>query len=80
MKAIFVHLGIMMTLLSVIYGLWQQYEYTYLIMKSIQVFFYWMVGSYLFQIILRAILPAPEPEPPEPVEQEQPVDAEEKTE
>lgn len=71
MKAIFIHLGVLMTMLTVIYGLWQQYEYEYLIFKTIQVFFIWMVGSYFFQLILKIIVPKPETEDAEAEEQEE---------
>ena len=60
MKSISIHLGVLMTLLAIIYGLWQQYEYSYLIFKTIQVFFIWMIASYFFQLILRIIMPKPE--------------------
>jgi len=51
-----------MTLLGMIYGLWQQYDYEYLLYKTIQIFIIWMIGTYVLQIILRMIIPKPEPE------------------
>ena len=57
MKSIAVHVGVLMTLLTIIYGLWQNYEYDYLIIKTIEVFLIWMIAAYIFQFILRLIIP-----------------------
>ena len=56
MKAIILHFGILMALLTIIYGLWQEFNYEYLIIKTIEVFFIWIFGTYFMQMIFKLII------------------------
>ena len=56
MKEILIRLGILMLLLTVIKGLWEQYDYTYLIIKAVSVFFIWTFISYFVSIIFKRIV------------------------
>ena len=56
MRPIVIRLGILMTLLTVIYGLLQDYEYDYLIIKSIAVFFVWIAGAYVLNNFIGLII------------------------
>jgi hypothetical protein len=66
MKEMFFHFSVIMSFLTLLIGLWTNYDYSNLIIKAVEVFFICMVGSSIVQYALKYVLPEPPEEEPAP--------------
>ena len=55
MKELIIHLGILMALITLISGLWEQYDYTSLLLKPIVIFLIWIGSAFSLNYLFKKI-------------------------